>query len=368
MKERVVGPELSRREVLRFLLGFLASPPPPKEIQRTLLPLISRNPSPILMPRGTKAGLCYPFNEDNLLPRWSKLPIIGCRTVQRWTYGYPQGSPNDALKAISHGIEYLPTLYNDRINVKTLEAFTRRFKGARWLFLNEPDLASQANLTPEEAAIIYDTFYNTIKQIDRTARVYVCGTAFNHAAFLRQWAQAYADRHHGHFPPIDGIHLHSYAPPQDGSTQNWQRTIFDLKGRPEELLDFWDRLQSQPWARPELQDWEKNIFDFKRRQEELLAFRQWQQSQPWAKNKPVIVSEWGVLSASWFPDHARRIAQEYLPAMWPWLQAQPWIETHLWFCTWCGYGLYASSNTHIGPESHLLTPVGGVWRDLALSS
>jgi hypothetical protein len=92
----------------------------------------------------------------------------------------------------------------------------RRYPGNVWVIGNEPDVALQDNLTPEEYAQDYHKLYTLIKTADRTASIAVGGVA--QATPLRleylDRVLAYYKKTYGSSLPADWWTLHSYVLPE----------------------------------------------------------------------------------------------------------------------------------------------------------
>jgi len=299
---------MKRKLAVAAVMATLALliPVPETAQHRTYFPLIGQ-------PKQHKAGICYP--KEDLQDRGQALSDIGAVATMDWGFGY--GARHDII-AREHGIEFLPMQYGCGVDVAKVSAYAEENPGSRWLAFNEPD--GMGNCAPEAAAVAYHTLREAVKAADPTAKLYCCGTAFwpAHIEYHEDWADAYRAMY-GDWPQVDGMHIHSYA------------------------SVYTDR------------------FNWQARQQELTQFREWQQQQPWARRKRVIISEWAVLSASWMTDDKQRIAQEFIPAMLPWLDAQRWIELHLWFSTWAYEDLYEPSHI-FERDTDTLTIVGEAWK------
>ncbi len=124
----------------------------------------------------------------------------------------------------SYKAEYVPMIWGAGINVANSQAYARAHPGSYWLIWNEPNWADQANLTPSQAAELYDSVRNTIKSADLSARLIVGGVALRrddrNAArpaemggipWLDGFISAYKASHNGVKPEFNGIHFHYYA-------------------------------------------------------------------------------------------------------------------------------------------------------------
>jgi len=294
-----------------FPLIFI-SPQQPKTVavQPTPLPALRK-----------VAGVAWP-GEDGT-DRAAGLAQLGAQATLDWGH-----DPEKAARLQQTGVIYLPMQWSCRggakaVNVNAVTLFARRYPGATWLAFNEPDHSGQANCTPAEGAEAYFALYAALMAADPTARVYCCGTAWpaGHIAWTQAFSAAYRARY-GTWPPVDGLHIHSYS-----------------------------------------QVWEAR-FECRARQTELETVHAWTNIQPWLAGKPLIVSEWGVLSGSWWREDAARMARNYIPTMRAWFDRQTWILADVWFATWYSDTMYQPSNI-FERNSSTLTVVGDAWRRAA---
>ena len=262
-----------------------------------------------------KGGMGWCGGDTSRLPAMADM---GVQAVYHWNYRETQ-----IREAQKWGLKYFPMQFGCRsghlpVDEKAVKEFATAHPGLTWLAFNEPDNPVQANCTGAQMAEQYHKLYSALKEVDPQAKVYCCGTTKwpEHRDWTANWAYAYKDIYDV-FPPVDGFHVHSY-------------------------------------------DW--GNFQYWKRQEELESFRGWQQSQSWAKNKPVIVSEWGVMSGD--PADAENIAS-YLSTMWPWLESQYWIELHFWFCTYTTEWEFSAANIFANADTNELSVVGEAWRSMA---
>ena len=270
-----------------------------------------------------KAGVGWPLEYPNI--NTSTLASLGVKTMFDWSMDH-----KPAIDAPENGIEFLPMQWGCKLGTGSIdevkvEAFAKAFPGSRWLIFNEPDNISQANCGTWHAAVAFHKIQSIVRAHDLTAKLYICGTSFYpaHIEYLRQMTWNYKGRY-GCLPQVDGVHFHSYA------------------------TNFADR------------------FNWRMLQEEALATHYWLESQPAFRGKPVIISEYGVLSGSWYKDDAKRIADEFLPIMFEFWENQSWVENHLWFSTYYNEHTYQPSNLFNLDGS--LTVVGKSWKRLAANA
>jgi len=259
----------------------------------------TRQPSP-----GTKQGLTW-THADTIPAR--KIAAAGARAVHHWGY-----NASKALAAINAGLVYYPVQWDcsrgaNSVNEGAIRAFINaaphKLKGLTWLAFNEPELEHQAGCTPLQAARAFHKLDQILRRgsnpADPTAKLYCCGTIAPYTDFLRQFANEYHDQY-GEYPPVDGVHIHLYR--GESRRLNWCR-----------LRDHLD------------------------------AFRSWQSGQAWLADKPIVVSEWGVLSNSRdHPDDPQYLTGDCTPGctcdimaqMWNVFEERSYVEHHLW---WTAY-------------------------------
>lgn len=251
------------------------------------------------MTHKSKAGVGWPAPG---VPEAWRIGNIGAACAFDWQINFKSA---ESLERV--GVEYLPMQWSargwDSVNARQIRLFAKRFKGRRWLAFNEPDVTTQANAEPWEAARAFYRFQDILRDADPSAKIYVGGTGFwpNHTRWLGLFAQRYHDQR-GCYPDIDGIHFHSYMNPDpDGD----------------------GRITASSWAAR---------FDTAALKAQALGTKAWLQLQPWSRGKPVIISEYAVLSGAWHNDRDK-IANEFLPSMFRFWASQAWVENHMWFST-----------------------------------
>jgi hypothetical protein len=92
----------------------------------------------------------------------------------------------------------------------------RRYPGNVWIIGNEPDVALQDNLTPEEYAQDYYGLYKLIKQADHSALIAVAGVSQATPLRLEYLDRAlqYYQKNYGESLPVDWWTLHGYVLPE----------------------------------------------------------------------------------------------------------------------------------------------------------
>jgi len=127
---------------------------------------------------------------------------------------------------------------------------------------------------------------------------------------MADFSTAYLNTY-GQNPPINGVHLHLY-----------NNTAMRLD---------WCRLRNK-----------------------LDEFRSWQQGQGWLVNRPIIVSEYGVLSSSSkYPGDKAKITGncapgcecDFMAGLFDVFQRRSWVQYHLWWATYSDRGTSAPGET-----------------------
>jgi len=200
----------------------------------------------------------------------------------------------------------------------------------------------------------YASFYSTIKAADPSARVFCCGNYFTHQtewwwSFLYHLKNNHPDVH------LDGVHLHTYpwspatyydgpANPQGTPVPNCEKNDQAGKG----IGDIWDDCL-QPI---------------------LHVYMDFHQSVPETKDKPIWISEYGVMDGGQNRGGDTEEIQTYLmEPMAGWIGRNDHRYTGVaWFVTHTDNNTYITENTEImvemptpTPVSALKTPLGVRW-------
>ena len=131
-------------------------------------------------------------------PMWFGDWWLGCEMYSENGQPYGQGRYHAA---------YVPTVWSE------WDPFLLRCNDGRPVLIgNEPELASQANLTPTEMA----TLLRQVVTSGWTGPIYCCGVMVQHTAYMRSVVSEYR-RLYGAWPPTVGIHAHLYVTGLDGS-------------------------------------------------------------------------------------------------------------------------------------------------------
>jgi hypothetical protein len=163
--------------------------------------------------------------------------------------------------------------------------------GALWLAGNEPDVVWQDNKTPEEYAQLYHQFYTFVKTLDPSAQVAIAGVSQVtplRLQYLEAVMAAY-ERLYGQRMPVDVWNVHAFILREE--RDSWGVSIppgFDVD-------------QGMLW---EIED--HDDLDLFRQQ--IVDFRRWMDKQG-ERNKPLIISEYGILMPSEYGFPSQRVAE-----------------------------------------------------------
>ncbi len=179
-----------------------------------------------------------------------------------------------------------PTQYPT--NTLSLTDTVNANQGSLWIVGNEPEAKyGQGKRTPGEYAEIYHDMYTLIKGLDPTAWVAIGGVV-EPTPLRRRWLELALDEYqarYGHEMPVDVWNIHVQILQEVGATPEDP----DPPGAeiPVGLSD----------TQGELYSWEDNANPAIFRQL-VTDFRQWMKEKGF-QDKPLIISEYGVLYPSW---------------------------------------------------------------------
>ena len=183
----------------------------------------------------------------------------------------------------------IPYAYTVSPNVSQIQTTASGHPGMTWLIGNEMDhvdsgiavCSNQDEMLPELYAQVYHDIYSAIKSTDPTAKVAIGGmigfTNLRQQYLEKVWTEY--SRLYGQIMPVDVWNIHLYVlqevkgswgadiPPGFSETSGAQYTLEDSK-------DF-----SKAWA-------------------QIVALRTWMKDHG-QQNKPLIISEYGVLFPAW---------------------------------------------------------------------
>lgn len=117
--------------------------------------------------------------------------------------------------------------------LRRIEDAVRWAQSDTWLIFNEPELADQAFLNPEQAAWLYERIYDRIRAQNPRAQLFCCGTApgLQDGSLGPDWLARFAA---ALTRPVHGLHLHGHVnevPPRPDA-------YFDRSKIRQLLLDF----------------------------------------------------------------------------------------------------------------------------------
>ena len=160
--------------------------------------------------KSTKRGIAYdladPLDFQALSPGVS------------WWYNW-SSQPNKQVPAdyvVQYGVDYYPMLWNSNYDATAVESFLHANPAIKYLLvMNEPNLTSQSNLTPAQAAAIWPGY----EAISAHTGVKIVGpqitwgtmAAFNDpVAWMDAFIAAYQAANGGRGPQIDYLAFHWY--------------------------------------------------------------------------------------------------------------------------------------------------------------
>jgi hypothetical protein len=172
----------------------------------------------------------------------------------------------------------------------TIAQIAAAHPGSLWMMSNEPDSIYQGNpLLPEVYAHVYHEYYHYIKELDPTA-VIANGGIVQPTPCRIEYLDIVWDAYYRAYSetfPVDVWNIHAFV----------LREVYGSWGA--STPPGVDPSCGIPYARRDADNME--IF-----RENLIAFRQWMKDKG-DQNKPLIISEYGVLWPSWFADEDGRV-------------------------------------------------------------
>jgi hypothetical protein len=200
----------------------------------------------------------------------------------------------DATPVMTGGLEYaqLYAMRNQNVPLQRerIAEVLATNPGALWLAGNEPDVIWQDNQTPEQYAQLYHQFYTFVKTLDPSAQVAIAGVSQVTPLRLQYLEEVMAtyQRLYGQKMPVDVWNVHAFVLREE--RDSWGVSI------PPGL----DVDQGMLW---EIEDHD-NLDLFR---QQIIDFRQWM-AQHGERNKPLIVSEYGILMPNEYGFPPERVA------------------------------------------------------------
>ncbi len=282
--------------LLAITAGLLRQTEPPAPAA-TPSPTITRSPSP--------AGALWPAVPT---PAPAADPAFSITGEERFGVAVPAGRLAEAAAA---GLRYgsvldwhisaaAPPGYWQMLRLSEegirqsraeIERTARARPGSFWLVGNEPDVVEQDNVTPERYAELFHEAYHWIKGVDPTARIAIAGVtqpSTLRLAYLDRVLDAYAART-GRPLPVDLWNVHAFILREERGS--WGAGIPPgleaARGRLIEIDDHDD------------------LALFRR---QLIDFRIWLAERGY-QDRPLVVSEYGILMPSEYGFDAERVAR-----------------------------------------------------------
>lgn len=194
---------------------------------------------------------------------------------------------------------YVATVWRPVDTYQTAAAqFAQTHPGRLWLIGNEPDNSGQTNMTPKAYAMGYHEYYTLLKAADPTARIAIGGVTQPSLLRMRYLATVLESYRtlFGAPMPIDVWTVHGYIMPENCSSG---------AGYPVGISDFTGGRDCTYWSK------HGDVETFKR---QLIEFRQWLKEQGYG-DKPLVVSEFGILLPTAFGYDGNRVATYMVQAM-----------------------------------------------------
>lgn len=176
--------------------------------------------------------------------------------------------------------------------------FAQAHPGLLWFIGNEPDNGGQTNMTPRAYAMGYHDYYKLLKAADPTAQVAIGGVTQPSLLRLRYLETVLKEYTllYGAPMPIDVWTVHGYIMPENCSAgAGYPVGISDVSGARD--CEYWPK--------------HGDLATFKA---QLINFRQWLKVQGYG-DKPLIVSEFGILLSAAFGYDGNRVATYMVQAM-----------------------------------------------------
>jgi hypothetical protein len=234
----------------------------------------------------------------------------------------------------------------------------RRYPGNIWVIGNEPDVALQDDLTPDEYAQDYHNLYTLIKQADRTASIAVGGVAQATPLRFRYLDDVLNDykKNYGESMPVDWWTLHGYVLQEKRG--DWG------VGIPPGFSDDQGELYT-------IED-HGNLELFK---QQIINFRIWMAENGY-REKPLALTEFGTL----FPEslgYSQYMVSKYLEASVAWLDSAmddkvglEKDENHL-VQKWAWFSLsdpYFATSDLVDLKTGSLTIIGEAYREFNMKA
>ena len=165
------------------------------------------------MKRSSKRGIC----ENN--PNYTQLYADAIRPGITWTYNWYVAPEPDFLQDGKHDIMFVPMCWNHDFDTSKLRNYLENHPEAQYLMgFNEPNFSSQANMTPAQAAAVWDQLEFLAQEFNlkliSPALNFTGERVGGHVWGIDEWLGAFIEEyrglHEGRDPLMDYIALHCY--------------------------------------------------------------------------------------------------------------------------------------------------------------
>ena len=133
-----------------FLLSCENPVTPPSDVQG----------EPNHMPKSPKRGICYnSFSEV-------EMALVG--PAISWAYNWGKKTSNEvATNMAQYDIDYCPMVWSGKPDIAAMQAFIAAHPNVKYLLaFNEPNLTDQANMTPVQAAALWQDVVDAAKVLN----------------------------------------------------------------------------------------------------------------------------------------------------------------------------------------------------------
>ena len=229
-----------------------------------------------------------------------------------------------------------------------LESIIQTNPGSLWLIGNEPDVVWQDNATPSEYAQVYHEAHSLLKSIDPTCKVAIAGVSQItplRLQYLDMILDSYQDLY-GEMIPVDVWNVHGFILGEERGS--WG-------------VDIPPGMSVDQGRLLELDDHD-NMDTFR---EQIVAFRRWMKDKG-ERNKPLIVSEYGILMPEDYGFPSERV-RDFMYATFDYLKRATDLslgypaDGNRLVQRWAWYSLsdtvYPTGNL-FDPDTGLITPLG----------
>jgi hypothetical protein len=295
--------------VLLFAALLIAAPaalaePAPTATYTLRVPVVTRNIRMYTLASRFGVGLApaYPgiASFPSRLRDFEDITTLGFGWYSNWAASVTPERPG--------GVHYVQLL-NTRSwppNWQAIDHAIRANRGALWIIGNEPDIASQGGNTPSEYAAIYHEAYTHIKGLDPRAQIAIGGVVMPSPLRLRWLDEALAayEAQHGTKMPVDVWNIHVQILPEGlsyGCFLPYGLSTLSLDEQYRMALNHGDTGSNYYYA----YNADPGIFE-----QLVRAMRTWM-AERGERDKPLIISEYGVLFPSTFiANHLQEGQQE----------------------------------------------------------